>query len=125
VAAALVALFEHPDGVGQTFHLVVADAPTQAAMLAMIAAPLGVRGLALVDHRAGPLVEASALERKVARMLAAYREYLEQDVHFDDAGARRLLADRGVAPPTLSPAAVQRLVALALATPPPRQRVPA
>jgi thioester reductase-like protein len=125
VAAALVALLEHPDGVGQTFHLVVADAPTQAAMLAMIAAPLGVRGLALVDHRDGPLVEASALERRVARMLAGYREYLEQDVHFDDAGARRLLADRGVAPPTLSPAAVQRLVALALATPPPRQRVPA
>jgi thioester reductase-like protein len=125
VAAALVALIEHPGGVEQTFHLVVSDAPTQAAMLEMITARLGVRGLVLVDHRDGPLVEASALERRVARMLAAYREYLEQDVHFDDTGARRLLADRGVAPPRLSPDTVQRLVDLALAAPHPRQGVPA
>jgi thioester reductase-like protein len=49
VATALVVLAEHPDGIGETFHLVVSDPPTQEAMLAMIAAYLGLRGFSVVD----------------------------------------------------------------------------
>jgi nucleoside-diphosphate-sugar epimerase len=114
VAAATAALAEHPDATGGTFHLVVRDAPSQAAMLAMLVEQLGARGVSLVDAATGPLADPSPLERRVARMLEPYRPYLTQDVRFDDAGAAAVLARGGVAPPTLAPADVRRLVALAL-----------
>ena len=55
--------------------------------------------------------------REVARMIAGYHEYLEQDVQFDDTIARRLLDRFGVPHQTLSPSAVHRLIDQALATP--------
>lgn len=61
VASAVCALAERPGGAGETFHLVVRDAPTQAAMLRTITERLGVRGLALVDGRTEPLADPSAL----------------------------------------------------------------
>ncbi len=124
VAAALVALAEHPDGAQETFHLVVSDAPTQEAMLAMIGKHLGVRGLSLVDCRRAPIQKPSPLERTLARMLSTYRDYLEQDVHFDDACTRRLLARCDVPYPTLSFETVARLINLAFGERPAIQRVP-
>ncbi len=124
VAAALVTLAEHSDGARGTFHLVVSDAPTQEAMLAMIAERFGVRGLSLVDCRRARIKNPSPLERLVARMLSTYRDYLEQDVHFDDAGAHRLLDRCGVPPPSLSSQAVGRLIDLAFEGRPAIQRFP-
>ncbi|MGH7428000.1 MAG: SDR family oxidoreductase [Candidatus Methylomirabilaceae bacterium] len=118
VTEAVAALAEHPEGAGQTFHLVVSDAPTQERMAAMIMARLGLTGLSVVDSRYGGISNASPLERKVARMTAGYREYLEQDVRFDDATARRLLDRCGVPAPLLSTAAVDRLIDQALGVPP-------
>jgi len=60
VAAAAVALAAHPEGQGETFHVVASAAPTQEAMLAMIAERLSVRGLSLVDRRAPEPVAAGA-----------------------------------------------------------------
>ena len=51
VATAVVALAERADGAGETFHLVVRNAPTQAAVLRAITGRLGVRGVSLVDAR--------------------------------------------------------------------------
>ncbi|MGH7321143.1 MAG: SDR family oxidoreductase, partial [Candidatus Rokuibacteriota bacterium] len=114
VAAAVVALADHPEGARATVHAVVSDAPTQETMLGMIGGRVGLRGVSLVDARSGPLPHPSALERRITRMLAAYREYLEQDVSFDDATAERLLTPWGVPRPTLSPEAVHRLIDQAL-----------
>lgn len=114
VAAATVALAEHPGGQGETFHIVVSDAPTQEQMLAMVAERLSVRGLSLVDPRLGEFPNPSPLERMVARRISGYREYLEQDVRFDDSTARRLLDRCGVPRPTLSRNAVHRLIDQAL-----------
>jgi nucleoside-diphosphate-sugar epimerase len=118
VAAATIALAEHPGAAGGTFHLVVRDAPTQAAMLAMLVEHLGARGLTLVDA-ATPLADPSPLERRVARMLDPYRAYLTQDVRFDDAAAATVLTTRGVARPTLAPPEVHHLIKLALHGPAP------
>jgi nucleoside-diphosphate-sugar epimerase len=113
VAAATVALAAHPDAAGGTFHLVVRDAPSQAAVLAMLAERLGVRGVTL--RAAGPTPAGrSPLERRVARMLEPYRAYLTQDVRFDDTAAAAALQRCGIEPPTLAPADVHRLVDLAL-----------
>lgn len=117
VAAAAVALAEHAEGAGETFHLVVSQAPTQAAVLDMIAGRFGLSGFSLVDSREGPLVDLSPLERLVGRMLSVYREYLEQDVRFDDTNCRRLLDRRGVPPAVLSPEVLHRLIDQALLTP--------
>lgn len=114
VADATVALAEHPEAAGGTFHLVVREPPSQAAMLAMLLDRLGLAGLTLEDAAAEPLADPSPIERRVARMLAPYRDYLTQDVRFDDAAAARLLRRRGVPPPALTPAIVHRLVDLAL-----------
>ncbi len=124
VAEAIVALAEQPAGHGDTVHLVVSDAPTQDAVLAMIIERLGLRGLSVVDTFGNGLEHASPLERRVARMLAGYREYLEQDLRFDDATARRLLAGCGVRRPTLSADTVHRLIDLALAGPSPERLAP-
>lgn len=119
VAAAMVTLAEHPDGAGQTFHLVISDPPTQEAVLAMIAKCLNLQGLSVIDWRCAPLQKPSLLERKVARMLSSYHDYLIQDVHFDDQGARRLLDCLGVARPTLLLCGIQRIINQALALPAP------
>ncbi len=47
-------------------------------------------------------------------MLEGYREYVTQDVRFDDTNARRLLDVAGVPRPSLSAAAFRRLVEQAL-----------
>jgi len=116
VATAIAALAEDLDGASGTFHLVVAAAPTQDAMLAMIASGLGIGGLRLVDNGDAMLADASPLERRLARRLAPYREYLEQDVSFDDTRARSVLGGRGVPPPTLDAVAVDRMLDWALAS---------
>jgi len=124
VAEAIIALVEHPSGAGETFHLVASDAPSQQAVLAMIADRFHLRSLTLVDTRGTGVAHASPLERRVARLLAGYLEYLEQDLRFDDATTRRLLTRCGVRRPTLSETAVQRLIDLALAGSPPAGRAP-
>ncbi len=118
VAAAVVALAEARAASRGTFHVVVPEPPSQAAMLAMIAGHLGARGLRLVDARTGPVRDRSPLERRVARLLAPYREYLEQDVRFDDSAARAVLDGCGLARPALDVAAVARLVDEALGVAP-------
>jgi thioester reductase-like protein len=114
VAAATIALASQAAADGGTFHLVVRDAPSQAAMLAMLVEHLGARGLTLVDAGDAPLADPSPLERRVARMLEPYRAYLTQDVRFDDAAAATTLAASGVTRPLLTPAEVHRLIELAL-----------
>ncbi|MBI4390288.1 MAG: SDR family oxidoreductase [candidate division NC10 bacterium] len=116
VAEAARVLAEHPEAAGGTFHLVVSDPPTQAGVLAMIAARLGLRGLTLVDARRAPLGDPSPLEQAVARHLEGYRGYLDAEVRFDDTNARRILDRCGLPRPRLSRDGVHRLVHLALAT---------
>jgi thioester reductase-like protein len=117
VARALVALAEHPDGVGKTFHLVVSKAPVQEVMLAMIADYFGLSGLSIVDAYHTPLTKPSALERQVARLQGPYRDYLTQDVHFDDCVARALLDRLGLLRPMLDAHEVRRLIDQALECP--------
>jgi thioester reductase-like protein len=115
VAAATAVLAEDMAAAGGTFHLVVSDPPVQTAMLAMMTAPLGLTGLSVVEPAA--LLAPSPLEQIVARMVTPYREYLEQDVRFDDTCARRLLDARGLLPVVLSAPVVAELIDRALLTP--------
>jgi nucleoside-diphosphate-sugar epimerase len=105
VAAAVVVLAQHPRARDGTFHLVSRDAPSQAAVLAMIAKRLGVSGLALVDRLDAPSPE----ERRLARALSPYRDYLAQDVRFDDGAARPLLEACGLPAPSLTDHLATRL----------------
>jgi nucleoside-diphosphate-sugar epimerase len=114
VVDATLALAEHPDAAGGTFHLVVRDAPPQRLMAAMLAERLGLPGLTLLDAATERLGDATALERQVARMIEPYRDYFLQDVRFDDAAAAAVLTRAGVARPTLGPADVARLIDEAL-----------
>ncbi|HSB80747.1 MAG TPA: SDR family oxidoreductase [Candidatus Methylomirabilis sp.] len=114
VAAALAALADHPEGAGETFHLVVSNPPTQESVLATITDRLGLHGVRVVDAREGPLASPTGLERKVARLLVGYRDYLVQDVRFDDTSARRLLDACGLPVPRLSPAVLHELIDQAL-----------
>ena len=114
VAAAVVDLAERAEASGATIHLVVRDAPTQAAMLRAIAERVVLHSVRLVEAHSEALDAPSRVERAVARMLAPYRPYLTQDVRFDDTTAARLLAGSAVEPPRLSPDAVHRLVDQAL-----------
>ncbi len=114
VAADVVLLTQADSAAWATFHVVVPDPPSQAAMLAMIASCLGVDGLRLVDAGTAGLDDSSPLERRVARRLAPYRDYLEQEVRFDDAAARSVRDRYGAPAPSLGPAAVARLVEQAL-----------
>jgi len=116
VARALPALAEHPAGAGRTFHLVASDPPTQAEMLATIAERLGIEGLALIDARRERLTAPSALERRMSRMLGGYRDYLMQDVRFDDANTRALLATGAAWRTRLTREVVHALIDLALTT---------
>jgi 2-alkyl-3-oxoalkanoate reductase len=114
VAQAITVLAEHPDGADNTFHLVVSDAPTQHTMLALIADYFGLHGLSLHDTGGMPLDNPSPLERRVARMGSAYRQYLTQDVRFDDRIAGALLGRIGLPRPTLFAEDVRKIIALAL-----------
>ncbi len=114
VVDATIALAEHPDAAGATFHLVVRDAPRQSVMGAMLAERLGLAGLTLLDAATEPLSDPSPLERQVARMIEPYRDYFLQDVRFDDRTAAAVLGRAAIAPPTLEAADVARLVDLAL-----------
>ena len=114
VADATLALAEHPDASGGTFHLVVRDAPRQSLMSAMLAERLGLAGLTLMDAARETVADPSPLERQVARMIEPYRDYFLQDVRFDDAAAAAVLTRAGVARPTLGAADVARLVDVAL-----------
>ena len=114
VARALVALADHPDGAGEVFHLVVPDPPTQEIVLSAITDRLGLRGVVLVDGRSGPLRDPSPLERKIARLLLGYRDYLGQIVRFDDRNARRLLDRGGLPVPSLSREVLNGLIDQAL-----------
>lgn len=115
VTSATLALADHPDAADRVCHLVVSDAPSQQAMLAMITERLGVAGLRVVE---GPLLDASPMESRLARMMAPYRPYLDQDVTFDDSTARVLLDACGVPRATLDAAAVHRLIDMAVSSPP-------
>ena len=88
-------------------------------MLAMIADYFGLPGLTIVDACRTPLVKPSSLERKVARMQAPYREYLTQDLQFDDRVARVLLDRVGLPRPTLGATEVHRIIDQALLCPAP------
>jgi thioester reductase-like protein len=114
VASAVAVLADHPDGAGETLHLVVPDPPSQEKVLAMICDRLGLHRVRVVDARDGPLASSTSFERKIARLLVAYREYLVQDVRFDDEIARRLLNDCGVSVPRLSREFLNRLIDQAL-----------
>jgi nucleoside-diphosphate-sugar epimerase len=94
------------------FHLVAHDAPTQAAVLATIAERLGVSELSLVDRLDGP----TPLERRVARMLQGYRQYLTHYLVFDDENARRVLPPEILRRATLSRTTLHALIDLALTT---------
>jgi thioester reductase-like protein len=112
VAAALVHLADANPGEGDTFHLVCHEAPTQAVVLDTISERLSVSGLSLV-HR---LDRPTPLERRVARMLQGYRQYLTQHLVFDDAHARRVLPPEILRRATLSRTALHALIDLALTT---------
>lgn len=114
VASALVALADHPEGVGGTFHLVVQGPPTQESVLATICDRLGLHGVRVVDARDGPLASPTLLERKIGRLLVAYRDYLAQDIRFDDRTARRLLDGCGLQIPRLSRDVLHGLIDRAL-----------
>jgi nucleoside-diphosphate-sugar epimerase len=122
VVEAMIALLDHPEGEGETFHVVASEPPTQQEMLGMIAGHLRVRGVSLLDRRDGVLIDPSPLERRVERLLSGYRDYLEQDVGFDDRRARRLLDSRGVPRPLLSDDVVRGLIERALKTVAPEHR---
>jgi hypothetical protein len=94
----------------------VSDAPRQESMLDMLAKRLGVRGFRLVDGRTAALPSPSALERRVHLLLGRYRDYLSHEVRFDDTNTRRALGRHGLAPVTLGPVDVQRLIDHALGT---------
>jgi nucleoside-diphosphate-sugar epimerase len=112
VAAALRHLAVADGGGAPTVHLVARRAPTQAEVLATVAARLGVHGLSLVDRLEHP----SPLERRVAAMLRGYRPYLTQDVRFDDASARATLPPDVRRHAALSRPTLHALIDLALTT---------
>ena len=114
VADAIVLLAEHPDAAGQTCHLTVAHPPSIAELVAVITGRAGLRGVSLVDPRQGPLPAPTPLESKIERMLAGYRDYLGQDVRFDDSTARRLLDACGLPRPAVSAETFDRLIEAAL-----------
>jgi nucleoside-diphosphate-sugar epimerase len=114
VSAAIGVLSEQSAAAGGTFHLVVSEPPTQQATLQMITSRLGANGLRLIDERREPMLGASSLENRVARMLSPYREYLEQDVSFDDTAARSLLGPAGITCSSLDEKTIDDLVAMAL-----------
>jgi nucleoside-diphosphate-sugar epimerase len=116
VARSIVRLTRCRQSARQTFHLVVSDAPRHESMLDMLAKRLGVCGFRLVDGQTTALPSPSAPERRVHLLLGRYRDYLSHEVRFDDTNTRRALGRHGLAPATLGPVDVQRLIDHALGT---------
>jgi thioester reductase-like protein len=116
VADAVVTLVAHPEAADQTFHL-VAEGGLNQEMVDTISERCGISGVVLVDPRRGALDAPSPIEARIDRMLAGYRDYLAQELRFDDRNARRLLDRLGVARPQLSAEALRRLTDRALGTP--------
>lgn len=116
VSAAIEVLSEQPGAAGGTFHLIDSQPPTQEAMLQMITRRFGIKGLRLIDQRFEAMVDPSFLENRVARMLAPYREYLEQDVSFDDSAAQAILKPLGMFCPKLDEIAMNQLIQTALSS---------
>lgn len=77
----------------------------------------GFSGVVLADPRHGALHAPSPIEARIERMLAGYRDYLAQDVRFDDRNARRFLDRLGVARPQLSAQTLRRLTDQVLGAP--------
>jgi hypothetical protein len=50
---------------------------------------------------------------RVARLLSPYRDYLQQDVQFDDSAARRLLGRHLIEPPVIDDRELERFLQLA------------
>ena len=111
IAKALERLWDDREACGKIFHLVPIEPPTQAAMLGMISEQLGLRRVCLLGL-AEKLSDPSPLESRIAKMLTPYRNYLQQDVRFDCANARRLLGARGVSMPVIDSREVNRLIQL-------------
>jgi nucleoside-diphosphate-sugar epimerase len=112
VAAAIARLANDPEATGETIHLVAKNPPTQKRMLEMMSARLDLHDLYLVNATER-LANRSPLEMRVARMLSPYRDYLQQDVQFDDSTARRLLGRHGVEPPVIDERELERFLELA------------
>jgi nucleoside-diphosphate-sugar epimerase len=117
VSAAISALANQPTAKGGTFHLVTSTPPTQQAILQMITSRFGVTGLRLIDAQCEPLEHLSPLEKKVNRMLAAYYDYLVQDIRFNDSAAVSLLKPLGITCPKIDQVMMNRFIDIALANP--------
>ncbi|HYY23946.1 MAG TPA: SDR family oxidoreductase [Candidatus Udaeobacter sp.] len=112
VATAIERLIDDPDASGGIFHLVVSNPPGQKALLDMMCGRLGLYGPRILDTRE-ELRDPSALELRLAKMMLPYRNYLEQDVQFDDSRARGLLDRHGIEAPKIDNRQVDRLIELA------------
>ena len=112
VATAIERLTDDPEAADETIHLVAQNPPTQNRMLEMMSARLDLHNLQLVNS-SEELPNRSALEMRVARLLSPYRDYLQQDVEFDDSVARRLLARHRIEPPEIDDRELERFLKLA------------
>ncbi|HEV8720715.1 MAG TPA: hypothetical protein VGW77_08765 [Candidatus Binatia bacterium] len=113
VAAAIEKLTEDAEALGGMLHLVAANPPTQKDVAEMMSARLGLQNL----HLLGPgeeLPDPSPLESRLGKMLHPYKEYLEQDVQFDDSAARTLLDRHGLYAPVIDNKEINRLIELAM-----------
>jgi nucleoside-diphosphate-sugar epimerase len=112
VATAIERLTDDPEASGKTIHLVAKNPPTQKRMLEMMSARLDLHNLHLVNATE-ELRNPSPLEMRVARLLSPYRDYLQQDVQFDDSAARRLLGRHRIEPPVIDDRELERFLKLA------------
>ena len=112
VATAIEHLTDDPEASGETIHLVAQNPPTQKRMLEMMSARLDLHNLQLVNPTE-ELPNRSPLEMRVARLLSPYRDYLQQDVQFDDSAARRLLGRHRIEPPVIDDRELERFLKLA------------
>jgi hypothetical protein len=78
----------------------------------MMSARLDLHNLHLVNATE-ELRNPSPLEMRVARLLSPYRDYLQQDVQFDDSAARRLLGRHRIEPPVIDDRELERFLKLA------------
>jgi len=112
VATAIERLTDDPEASGETIHLVAKNPPTQKRMLEMMSARLDLHNLHLMNATE-ELRNPSPLEMRVARLLSPYRDYLQQDVQFDDSAARRLLGRHRIEPPVIDDRELERFLKLA------------
>ena len=112
VASAIAELSLEPQAAGRTFHLVAANPPSQNAVAESLRARLGLPGLRVLDP-GEELGQPSPLELRLEKLLSPYREYLAQDVRFDDSSTRAILASRGLHAPVIDKREIHRLIELA------------